>query len=300
MRCESRTRQTAWATAAAVLLCCCGCMGPLEYIRNGFKVGPNYGPPPTPVAEHWIDASDIRAQAGEDLSRWWTVFNDATLNRLVATAYGQNLSLREAGFRVLQARAQRAIAVGELFPQQQDAFGSYSREAMSKNAALFAPPKQFFDQWNLGFNLAWELDFWGRFRRAVAAADAQLDASVEDYDEVLVTLLGDVAANYVQIRTLQERIRLLRHNVELQRWVLNLFQQRLRGGFRATKLDVDQAVSNLEQVEAQIPELEIQLRLATDRLSILLGIPPLETKELIARRLTDDHVEPVHAAARDQ
>jgi len=281
MRCASRTRQTALATAAAVLLCCCGCTGPVEYVRNGFKVGPNYGPPPASVAEHWIDASDIRARAGEDLSRWWTVFNDATLNRLVAMAYGQNLSLREAGFRVLQARAQRGIAVGELFPQQQDASGGYSREARTKNTAFFSPAKQFFDQWNMGFSLAWELDFWGRFRRAVAAADAQLDASVEDYDEVLVTLLGDVAANYVQIRTLQERIRLLRHNVEIQRWVLNLFQQRLRGGFRATKLDVDQAISTVEQTEAGIPELQISLRQATNRLCILMGMPPADLANLI-------------------
>ena len=237
MGCQFRGRQATVATVAAVFLYCCGCTGPLQYIRNGFKVGPNYGTPPAPVAEHWIDAADIRSQPGEDLSRWWTVFNDTTLDRLVALAYGQNLSLREAGFRVLAARAQRAIAVGELFPQQQDASGGYAREARSKDSGPFSTSTQFFDQWNLGFNLAWELDFWGRFRRAVAAADRLLDASVEDYDEVLVTLLGDVADNYVQVRTLQERIRLLRHNVELQRWVLSLLQQRLRGGFRATERD---------------------------------------------------------------
>jgi len=276
----SRTWQTALA-AAVVLLACCGCTGPIQYFRNGFKVGPNYCPPAAPVAEHWIDAADIRSRPGEDLSRWWTVFNDATLNRLVAMAYGQNLSLREAGFRVLEARAQRAIAVGELFPQQQDASGSYSREARSKNAGPFSTSRQFFDQWNLGFNLAWELDFWGRFRRAVAAADAQLDASVEDYDAVLVTLLGDVAANYVQIRTLQERIRWLRQNVALQQWVKDGVERRLRGGFRANILDLQQAESLLQQTESEIPELEIQLRLASNRLCVLMGMPPADLAKLI-------------------
>jgi NodT family efflux transporter outer membrane factor (OMF) lipoprotein len=233
------------------------------------------------VAEHWIDAADIRAREGEDLSRWWTVFNDATLNRLVAMAYRQNLSLREAGFRVLEARAQKAIAVGELFPQQQDASGSYARQARSTTSSLFPLPKPFFDQWNMGFSLAWELDFWGRFRRAVAAADAQLDASVEGYDDVLVTLLSDVAANYVQVRTLQERIRWLRYNVALQQWVKDGVERRLRGGFRANILDVQQAVSLLEQTESQIPELEIGLRLATNRLCILMGMPPADLANLI-------------------
>jgi len=258
-----------------------GCTSLSDYVHNGFKVGPNYCRPSAPVAEHWIDAADVRMREGEDLSRWWTVFNDPTLDRLVAYAYRQNLSLREAGCRVLQARAQRAIAAGELFPQSQDAFGSYNREARSRTSSGPSTAKPFFDQWNMGFSLGWELDFWGRFRRAVAATDNQLDASVEDYDDVLVTLLADVAANYVQVRTLQERIRLLQRNAELQKWVRDLFQRRLQGGFRATKLDVAQAISTLEQTEAQIPELEISLRQATNRLCILLGMPPVDLQNML-------------------
>jgi NodT family efflux transporter outer membrane factor (OMF) lipoprotein len=270
------------AAMAATALACFGCTSPREYLRNGFKVGPDYCRPAAPVAEHWIDADDVRTREGEDLSRWWEVFHDPALNRLVATAYRQNLSLREAGCRVLEARALVGVARSSLFPQEQDAFGGFERGADSlKTAGRSATSVQFFDQWNTGFSLAWELDFWGRFRRAVAAADAHLDASVEDYDDVLVTLLGDVAANYVQVRTLQERIRLLRRNVELQKWVRDLLQQWLDKGFRATQLDVAQAVSNLEQTEAAIPELEIDLRQAANRLCVLLGVPPADLHQML-------------------
>lgn len=271
---------------AGVVLALSGCTSFHDYVRNGFKVGPNYDTPLAEVAEHWIDSADIRTQEGEDLSRWWTVFKDPTLDHLIASAYRQNLTLREAGFRVLEARAQLGIAVGEVFPQQQNATGGYQHKATTRNTTGFSPPQQFFDQWNTGFNLAWELDFWGRFRRAVTAADSQLNASVEGYDEVLVTLLGDVAANYVQIRTLQARIRLLKGNVELQRWVVDLLKQRLGGGFRATQLDVDQGISTLEQTEAQIPELEIALQQATNRLCVLMGMPPTDLQNLLG----EDHI----------
>src|SRR5262249_29012852 len=137
--------------------------------------------------------------------------------------------------------------------------------------------QRFYSQWDYGFNLAWELDFWGRFRRAVESADASLDASVEDYDAVLVTLLGDVAAAYVSLRTFEQRIEYTRANVALQRETLKIAE----GGFKAGttgELDVVQARSTLEQTEAQIPELEISLRQANNQLCILLGIPPEELR----------------------
>src|SRR5437868_1230112 len=93
----------------------CGCTTLSEYIHNGFKVGPNYARPPAPVAQKWIDVPDPRVRTeADDLSRWWTVFNDPVLNDLVCNAYLQNLTLRQAGFRVLEARAQLGIAVGNI------------------------------------------------------------------------------------------------------------------------------------------------------------------------------------------
>ena len=158
--------------------------------------------------QDWIDADDKRVRTErDDLSQWWTVFNDPVLDALICCAYHQNLTLREAGCRVLQARAQLAIATGQIFPQSQTMTGDYTRNAVSRaNRQRPRHPEPFYGQWDYGFNLSWELDFWGRFRRAIESNAANLDASVEDYDDTLVTLLGDVATNYVQMRTLEGRI----------------------------------------------------------------------------------------------
>src|SRR5205823_1261766 len=192
-----------WCCVAWLAVPLSGCTSPMEYIRNGFKVGPNYGKPPAPVAGDWIDAADKRiSKEPDDLCEWWKVFHDPVLDQLICFASRQNLTLRQAGFRILQARAQLGIAVGEIFPQTQFARGDFSWNAASAETTNSQfRTSRFTSQWDLGFNLAWELDFWGRFRRAVENADANLDASVEDYDFALVTLLGDVATNYVNLRT---------------------------------------------------------------------------------------------------
>jgi NodT family efflux transporter outer membrane factor (OMF) lipoprotein len=270
-----------------------GCTSPCEYVKNGFKVGPNYCPPQAPVAEHWIDQADLRVEKEpESLRHWWTVFNDPKLHDLIVCAYRQNLTLRQAGFRVLQARAVRQIAVGDLFPQNQEAFGDYRRAAASVDPSVPPAGNRFFNSWDFGFNLNWELDFWGRFRRAVAAADKQLDASVEDYDAVLVTLLGDVATNYVRVRTDQERIRLLQFNVDNVQ--MAVWQRtRARAGFDiktgqiregmsvVTKAEADVAESTLKQTIAAITQLEIDRRQAENQLCILLGIPPEDLSKIL-------------------
>lgn len=261
-----------------------GCTSFQDWVNQGFKVGPNYLRPAAPVAEDWIDKDDKQISRSEtDLSTWWRVLEDQTLDALIVNATQQNLTLREAGFRVMQARAARAYAAGNLLPQQQYAFGDYQRNAVSKATAnSFFLPQRFFDQTDVGLNLAWEIDFWGRFRRAVEAADADLDASVEDYDQVVVTLLGDIANTYTEIRTLQQRIALARQNVEIQRETYNIADARFRGGL-VSELDVDQAESTLAQTEALIPQYELQLREATNRLCVLLGEPPSNIIEILGR-----------------
>jgi NodT family efflux transporter outer membrane factor (OMF) lipoprotein len=256
-----------------------GCTSLTEWVHNGFKVGPNYSRPPAPAADHWIDAADVRVRKEtDDLSRWWTVFNDPVLNALICDAYLQNLTLRQAGCRVLEARAQQAVTVGELFPQTQQATGDLQRVAESTKV----PNRQnvrapFYSEGSYGFNLAWELDFWGRFRRAIESANDLLEASVEDYDAVLVTLLGDVATSYLQVRTLEQRIVYAYANVALLRETLRIAEARFKAGTTG-ELDVVQARSTLEQTEAQIAELEISLRQANNQLCILLGIPPEELR----------------------
>ncbi len=255
--------------------CLAGCTSPREYIANGFKVGPNYGRPPAPVATDWVDAADKRVrQDSDDLSKWWTVFNDPVLEALICSAYKQNLTLRQAGFRVLEARAQLAIATGNFFPQTQDIRGDYTRNVSSREVAnRSALGQRYFSQFDLGFNIAWELDFWGRFRRAIESSAASLDASVENYDDVLVTLLGDIATNYVQMRTFEQRIDYARQNVAIQRITLKIAEAKNKGGL-VPGLDVDQARSILAQTEATIPDLEIALRQTVNQLCILLGLPP--------------------------
>ena len=176
-----------------------GCTGVDQWIHKGFKVGPEYFRPPAPVADNWIDEGDPRVSSEEaDYSYWWTCFNDPVLDQLVDAAQQQNLTLREAGMRILEARANAAIARGSLFPQTQQFGGSYNHGQTSgqTNQAVgggpvFAPT---LDTWDVGFNASWELDFWGRFRRNIEATDADWNATIEDYDGVLVILQAEVAA----------------------------------------------------------------------------------------------------------
>jgi NodT family efflux transporter outer membrane factor (OMF) lipoprotein len=261
--------------AMAVAISVAGCTSPRDYIHNCFKVGPDVCIPQGKTASHWIEDTDkrVRPECAE-VAQWWTVFQDPTLDRLIANASSQNLSLREAGFRVLEARAQLGISKGNLFPQEQSVNGAYQRLAVTKDWN-YAPDvyQQFFDQWGLGFNLSWELDLWGRLRRAIAADEYTLQASCANYDDVLVTLLGDVASNYVQVRTLQHRIELTKANVELQSRVFDIAEKRHKAG-KKNELDSHQARSNLAQTQSQIPQLNMAIRRACDRLCVLLGMPP--------------------------
>ncbi len=259
-----------------------GCTGPLEYVKNGFKVGPNYKKPPAPVGDHWIDEGDKRlsSQSPENVE-WWSALNDPVLNNLIKRAARENLTLKEAGQRVLEFRAQRAIAAGNLFPQSQTANGAFTQNGISNNVINqnFAPQHFYFLN-DTGFNLAWELDFWGRFRRAVESADARLNASVDDYDDVLVTLIGDVASTYVNIRTLQTRIKIAQDNVAIQRENFTIAQALFTGG-KTSKIDVDQATTNLAQVESTIPQFEISLRQNQNLLCVLLGVPPQDLRSVL-------------------
>lgn len=246
-----------------------GCIltGPAQWVRNGFKVGPNYCRPPAPVAEQWIQAGDPHVQ-NRHLQDWWTVFNDPTLFSLIDTAYEQNPTLRVAGARVLQARAQQGSARGAIFPRTQTATGFYPFGTIAGNSVDVA---------FTGFNLSWEIDFWGRLRRGIESANAALDASVENYDDALVTLLADVATNYVQYRVAQQRIKIARANVAIQAEILALVERQQKVGInKVTLLDVNQARTVLEQTRSTIPALQIALGQANDTLCILLGMPPRE------------------------
>lgn len=283
---DVQSRRAPWsrrAFLASMALSATGCSTSLkQYVDNGFKVGVNFGRPPTAAAQHWIDADDQRVRSEEaDDSHWWTVFSDPVLSNLVQTAYQQNLTLRQAGYRVLEARLQLGIANGYLFPQTQEAIGGYSRRGVSlQNPNAFATPTRFFSIYSLGFNMAWELDFWGRFRRAIEVADDNLDASVENYDDVLVTLIADIASNYVQYRTSEQELVYIRTNIGIQEETFDIAQARFKGG-QATELDVDQAQSNLSQTRSEVANREIEMRTASNQLCILMGIPTEDLSQLL-------------------
>ena len=229
--CADWARRFLRACLAAATLSLAGCHLN-EWAHNCFKVGPNYGRPAAAVADNWIDANDPRVMnSTADYANWWQTFSDPALDYFVEAASNQNLSLRAAGFRIEETRARRRIAAGALFPQSQQATADFQRINLSQRIANRAPVPDF-DDWDAGFDLGWELDLWGRFRRAVEEQDARLDASIENYDDVLVILQAEVVATYVQIREFERRIVYARQNADSQKALYDLTVVRQRAGVR--------------------------------------------------------------------
>ena len=246
------------------------------------KVGPNFTRPPVAVSQAWLDAGDQRVKPEPtEYRNWWQIFNDPVLDRLIERAYRENLSLRIAGVRVLEARAQLGIAVGGLFPQTQQAFGSLQYNRTSEGAPNFTSSILSYWQSEIGLQAAWEIDFWGKFRRAVESGNANWLSSIANYDNALVSLTAGAANAYIQIRTLEKRIAIARENVETQKESLKIAEARYQYG-TASQLDVDQAKTVLYNTEASIPPLEAQLRQAKDALSVLLGLPPSHLADELA------------------
>jgi NodT family efflux transporter outer membrane factor (OMF) lipoprotein len=244
-------------------------------------LGPDFTPPPAPISEKFLKASGPAMSESKDYQEWWKSFNDPVLNRLIELAYAQNLTLLSAGTRVIEARAALGIAVGEFYPQSQQAVGGIGYTGQSRTDPLSSPlaPRYFWRD-DLGAKIAWELDFWGKFRRGVESADAAYLASIATYDDVLVTLLGDVTTVYIGIRTTQKQLEIANDNVIKQRKGLAIANARFKGG-TSSKLDVYQAQNVLGQTESAIPKLQIQLDQGLDALRVLLGMPSQSLSALL-------------------
>jgi NodT family efflux transporter outer membrane factor (OMF) lipoprotein len=268
-----RPRPTLLRTLSAVW------MG-MAFFTAGCLLGPNFKTPQASIADNWMEKADGSVKSDESENRdWWTTFNDPALTRLIELAYKQNLTVQTAGVRVLESRARLGMAIGEFYPQQQQAGASVSYNHIPVSLPYNLIKNTYWSD-QFGLQAAWELDFWGKLRRAIESADSAFLASVANYDAALVTLVGDVASAYVKIRTTEKQIAIARDNVTRQRTALKIARAKFQYG-TATKRDVYQAENVLGATEAAIPQLSIQLAEATNSLSVLLGMPPAPLDDLL-------------------
>lgn len=263
-------------------------------ILVGCKVGPNYRPPMPYVPETWSQETppEIQLAPQYDLTdtSWWTVFCDPALDHLIFEAANTNLELVRTGVRIAESQAQRAVIRGDLFPRISGT-GAYSRVQISNNGNPFGisassvggfPGFQPFDLYTTGFDASWELDLFGRIRRAVEAADAQIGVAIEDHRAVAVALFAEMASNYVELRTTQEQIDLAYENARIQRETVQFVQNRFDAG-AGTELDVAQALSTLRNTEAAIPLLQARARQTMNRLCVLRAQYPRDLEPELGR-----------------
>ncbi|MGF1641323.1 MAG: efflux transporter outer membrane subunit [Rhodospirillales bacterium] len=239
-------------------------------------VGPDYQPPTTRLPDVWHQDLTRGLKGGKaDLRDWWTKLQDPILNSLIVRAGAGNLDLKVAVARILEARANVGIAAGQQLPDV-GAAGVIERGRVSEGIfgpSVNPPREQTSTLYSIGLDATWELDLWGRIGRQVESADASLQATVEDYRDVLVSLYAEVARRYVDVRTAQARITALLANVESQRRTLRLVEDRRRAEL-ASDLEVAQAELNLARTESQLPLVRQDLAAAVHRLGVVLGERP--------------------------
>jgi NodT family efflux transporter outer membrane factor (OMF) lipoprotein len=235
-------------------------------------VGPNYTPMVPKAEKKWhaelqrgLSADHLNS---ETLTYWWTTLNDPELTRLVERAVKGNLKIKEAQSRLREARALRSISKAGFFPSL-DAGASVKKSHSSENDGT----KTEGQLYAAGFDASWELDIFGGVRRAVEAAQASLEATRAELSNVLVSLLAEVALNYVEVRTFQARLSAAHANIKTQQETYDLNRSRYQAGI-IDELAVKQALYNLERSRSQIPTLEIGLEAAKNRVAVLLGENP--------------------------
>ena len=248
----------------------------------GCTVGPDYERPVHRLPGDWsekgtgLDPATSRVTQGAAVAEWWKTFGDPELTSLIDRAAQSNLDLRLAEARVREARGLRGVSAGALLPSV-NAGAAYSRIRTSENVPLPGAGSQS-NFYQAGFDASWEIDVFGGIRRSIEAADADVEASIEARRDVLVTLLAEVARNYVEVRGLQAQLGIARQNLEAQRKTLELTQARLRAG-RAAELDVVRAQAQVSATASQIPLLDSRRIQATHRLGVLLGREPGALRE---------------------
>jgi len=245
----------------------------------GCTVGPDYQPSAGDAPAAWSSPvagglTDSTAEA----SSWWTSFNDAELNSLIQRAVKTNLDLRVSEARLRQARAVRGMSVADFAPTA-DATASFARQLQSMNQPLIGSlplPANFpfeYNVYNAGFDASWEIDLFGGKRRALEAATAEWQGAMEARNDVMLTLLAEVARNYVELRGSQHRLEIAVRDRTLQEEAVELIRARFQSGV-TNELDVTRAVALLAVRQAAIPPLDTAVRKSIYAIAVLLGRQP--------------------------
>ena len=247
-------------------------------------LGPDYQEPEVDWLQDWQPAPygpGGKREAAEEaeLTFWWQLFDDPALNRLIELARQENHSLRIAGLRILESQALLGIAGSNLYPQLQELAGSTSYVNTRRRGGSTSNRDEDLFTYEAGFNLGWELDFWGRFRRGIESADAAFFASVANQQDAQVLLSAQVADIYFANRTTALRIAIARENAAIQKRSYEITEEIYNSG-QGSELDLQQAKTQYLATLATIPQLEITLTQTRNALCALLGRPPGDIPEL--------------------
>jgi outer membrane protein, multidrug efflux system len=257
----------------------------------GCAVGPNFVKPKPSVPPHWsatatgngIEGAAHVSSGPAQTAAWWSTFDDPTLTSLVEQSAGQNLDLKEAVLRIEEAQAQIAVVAGGLWPSA-SANASWSRQRLSTNTpsgAIFGlhfpglPPTLVnpYNQYQLGLGASWTLDLFGTERRALEAANAQMQAAVEGGHAAVLSMVSDVAATYIDLRGAQARRAILMRSLATQRDLLQLTRDRHNAGL-TSDLDVQNATAEVGTTQAQVPLADREITFDINELSELMAKPP--------------------------
>lgn len=238
-------------------------------------VGPDYSEPQLAVPAGWSAGTGTDAMDAVLLARWWHGFGDPVLDRLVADALAANLDLAQARARLREARARRGVAGAALAPSV-DASLSGSRSRSSGQSGSGSTRELY----SAGFDASWELDVFGGVRRSVEAAQADLEASVESLSDTRVSLAAEVALNYIDLRTAEQRLAIAEESIASRGENHQIIRWRQQAGL-VSELDLAQATTDLESTRAVLPPLRTAVTEAKNRLAVLLGRNPGELESLV-------------------
>lgn len=250
---------------------------------SGCAVGPDYHTPGVNLPVQWSDGPAKRGSRSRNLSRWWRRLNDPVLDRLIEQAVDSNLDVATAKAKIREARALEAQAAANLLPSVTGTGqATWNKSGSNGAAGDRGVGSGTYNQFKYGFDSSWELDLFGGNQRAFEAAMRGAEASEEDLNSTLLTLVGDVASYYLDARGYQARIALARRTVASQQQTAALTRSKAEAG-SANAVDVAKAAALASSTAANIPSYEAALAADLHRLGILLGRDPSALVQLLAR-----------------